>query len=772
MLSAKRHCVLLVEDPAMPVSAVDQVFVELGQPLVRVAGAAAALACARASDFALILIGVQGDGAEQLDLLRQLGGIPRASQSALIVLAPHADAAFPLERCYAAGAIDVLVGPLAPAVLKAKARFFVAAAHSAAERRSAEAALKDTRGRLDSTVAAAELAMWSWDIRHDRVSADAATAWLFNVSPEIAAGGPISAFHAALHPGDAARDAASIRRAIDTGEAYESKLRVRAADGQYHAIVSHGQMLYDSEGRPEQLRGVIVDVTAEQHARAELRDSEARYRSLFDAIDEGVCIIEMLYDDAGRPVDYRFIEMNDAFVQHTGLPDAVGKTILQMIPGHDQHWIDLYGKVAATGVPVRTVDEARAMGRWFDVYATRVGDADSARVAVLFTDITERRRAETQLQRLADDLTAADRRKTEFLATLAHELRNPLAPLRSGLQVLRLSGGEPAAAARVLDVMERQLGHMVELVDDLLDIARITRGQVELKPALIDVQAVLDAAVEAALPVMQEHCHQFRAIPVAGPLTLMADATRLTQVVSNLLNNAAKYTPRGGLVTLAARREQAEVLITVSDNGVGIAPASLEEVFGLFNQVGRELDRSQGGLGIGLSLVRSLVEQHGGSVAAHSEGAGHGSTFTVRVPLASAAAHAGAAAAAPLPAARLHATRVLVVDDNRDAAETLAALLELLGHVAQVANDGHAALAAMQEFRPQVVFLDIGMPGMNGYQVAEAIRNDRRFDQPLLVALTGWGGEEDRQRTDAAGFDQHLTKPVDLGAIERMLAAL
>jgi PAS domain S-box-containing protein len=767
--------VLMLEHGGAAIDRLGAVMTELGLVAVRAGSAVEALDHARASDFVLVLIAFPAeiDDVGQLELLRQLHANPRSSQTPLIVLAPPADASFPLEPWYRAGAVDVLTGPLNAFVLRAKLGFFVDCARSAAERRRAEEALRETRGRLASTVADAELAMWSWDMATDRVTGDATMAWLFNLSPEDAAGAPVSVFQAALHPADVALDQANIRRAIDTGAPFESAIRVLARDGRYHSVISRGQVLYDGAGKPQRLRGVVVDVTREQTAQAELRDSEERYRTLFEAIDEGVCVIEMLYDEHGQPCDYRFLEMNTAFVKHTGLTGAVGKTVLELVPGHDHHWFETYGRVAATGEPIRFINEAQALQRWFDVYATRVGAAGSRKVAVLFNDITERKRTETELQSLAADLTAADRRKTEFLATLAHELRNPLAPLRSGLQVLRLRGGDGADSARVLGVMERQLGHMVELVDDLLDVARITRGQVELKQTPIDLKHVLEAAVEAAMPAIEQHRHRLRTEIEPAPLPLVADATRLTQVVSNLLNNAAKYTPRGGAVTLSARREGQHAVIAVADNGVGIAPESIEEVFGLFNQVGREQDRSQGGLGIGLSLVRSLVELHGGSVAASSAGAGQGSKFTVRLPLAAAVEDMRAAAPADSPPlARMHAARVLVVDDNRDAADTLSALLELLGHAAQVANDGGAALEAMQDFRPQVVFLDIGMPGMNGYQVAEAIRNDRRFDQPLLVALTGWGGEDDRARTRAAGFDLHLTKPVDLDRIEQMLADL
>jgi CheY-like chemotaxis protein/two-component sensor histidine kinase len=313
----------------------------------------------------------------------------------------------------------------------------------------------------------------------------------------------------------------------------------------------------------------------------------------------------------------------------------------------------------------------------------------------------------------------------------------------------------------------------VHLVDDLLDVARITRGQVALKRERIDLSAVLAAAVETSMPLIEAGRHHLDVrMPMEG-LTLDADATRLTQVVSNLLNNAARYTPRGGSIVLAAERDGKDAVIAVSDNGIGIDPARLEDVFKMFTQIGEGRRHAAGGLGIGLSLVRSLVELHGGSVQAASSGTNAGSVFTVRLPLAapreaplpSPGAGADAAHADSVRAAR----RVLVVDDNRDAAETLSAVLGQLGHQALVANDGHQALRMMAGFEPQVVFLDLGMPGMSGYEVAEAIRRDQRYAGVLLVALTGWGGEADRERTARAGFDRHLTKPATTAAIEEVL---
>ena len=388
-----------------------------------------------------------------------------------------------------------------------------------------------------------------------------------------------------------------------------------------------------------------------------------------------------------------------------------------------------------------------------------------------FNSQLERHRAEAELRRMAADLSEANRLKTEFLATLAHELRNPLAPIRSGLQFIRRSPGDLDAVTRVHDIMERQLDHLVSLVDDLLDVARITRGQVELRRERVDLATILAAATETSMPLIEAARHQFDLHLPAGTLVLEADPTRLTQVVSNLLNNAARYTPKGGSIVLAAAREGDDALVTVSDNGIGIAPEALDEVFRMFTQVGQAQQPGSGGLGIGLSLVRSLVELHGGSVSAVSAGTNAGSVFTVRLPLApdALAATDADASAADAAGAAPPGRSVLVVDDNRDAAETLAALLNMMGHRAPVANDGRQALRMLPSLMPDVVFLDLGMPGMSGYDVAAAIRQDARLAGIRLVALTGWGGEADRAKTRAAGFDEHLTKPATVEAIEDVL---
>ncbi|MCU0635019.1 MAG: PAS domain-containing protein [Gemmatimonadaceae bacterium] len=502
-----------------------------------------------------------------------------------------------------------------------------------------------------------------------------------------------------------------------------------------------------------------IALERERAARA-LLTSEARYRTLFDSIDEGFCVVEVEFDPGGHPVDYRILEMNPAFERHTGLHVAPGASVRQSVPDMEEFWFETYGRVAATQEPVRFEHPSEALGRrWFDVYAFPLGDAARRKVAILFTDISARKGAEQALRaseanaalalgvaRLgtwtwhvdaheveadarcrqvcgfpaegrigieelrhrvhADDwprirqalrgalaterdgfygeefrmvhadgslhwvvsrgrtlvedtageqrvvrmlgtvlditdrkvaeqrLQDADRRKDEFLATLAHELRNPLAPIRNGLQILRMTGDHEATRARVVDMMERQLNHMVRLVDDLLEVSRITRGKIEFRAELVELHTIVRSAVETATPMIDAARHTLQVTLPEEPLVLHADPVRLAQVIGNLLNNAAKYTEDGGQLWLTARRDDDQLVLSVRDTGTGIPPEQLGRVFELFTQVDGTPTRAQGGLGIGLALVRSLVQMHGGCVEAHSEGLGRGSEFVVRLPLA------------------------------------------------------------------------------------------------------------------------------------------
>jgi signal transduction histidine kinase/CheY-like chemotaxis protein len=388
----------------------------------------------------------------------------------------------------------------------------------------------------------------------------------------------------------------------------------------------------------------------------------------------------------------------------------------------------------------------------------------------------DRARLITTLRDRAQDLAEGDRHKNEFLATLAHELRNPLAPIRTAVAVLRHLETDSAAMERNRAVLDRQVTHMARLLDDLLDMARISRGKVQLRKERIRLGPVLEGAVEASRVLMAERRHELRFSPPHQPVWVEADATRLHQIVTNLLTNAAKYTDPAGHINLEARCGGDEVVVRVTDDGIGISPEMLPRVFELFSQAARALNRAEGGLGIGLNLVRSLVEMHGGTVAVRSEGIGCGSEFTVRLPIAQAPAtlrtadpEGGKMLLAPEPAAACRSARVLVVDDSADAADTLAELLELWGFDPVIAHDGETGLEMVRSAQPEVVLLDVGLPGMDGYEVARHIRSVPSGKDLLLVALTGYGQDEDRARSSDAGINFHLTKPVDLGALRGLL---
>lgn len=763
---------------------------------------------------------------------------------------------------------------------------------------------------------------------------------------------------------------------------------------------------------------MVTDLTEQRHyeelerTQAALSASEDRYRTLFESIDEGFCVIEMLFDETGRPVDYRFLETNPAFDHHTGLRGTVGKSMRELAPAHEEYWFQIYGEVARTGEPIRFQRFAEALKRWYDVYAFRVGDPRERKVAVLFNDITERKRTEEALHRqqrrlqlisdsvpalisyvdpecryqfcnraysdwfglsceeiigktmrevlgdeawmrvgphveaalagtpadfeveahyshgpsrwihanytpdrdadghvrglvvLVSDVTArkqqesrlveqarlldlsndaifvrdrddriiywnrgarelygytfeeavgkvkfdllqtefpearekildvlnrdgrwegevvhrrkngervtvfarwvldrapdgqtrrilettnditvrkkaeqalhdADRRKDEFLATLAHELRNPLAPVRNAVQILLARGPSDPLLVRARGTIDRQIRIMARLLDDLLDVSRISRHKLELRREHITLSTVVQDAVEISAPLVDAGGHALSITLPPEPVQLEADPVRLAQVFANLLNNAAKYTERAGRIALSAERHGADVVVSVKDTGIGISAEAMPKIFEIFSQAQPALERAQGGLGIGLSLVKGVVELHGGSVCVRSDGTGKGSEFVVRLPVATAPAPIQtpppAVAESSPPAAR---RRILIADDNEDSADSLAQLLEIQGHEVATAYDGEQAVALAEAMRPDVALLDLGMPKVNGFDACRRIREQPWGRNVYLVALTGWGQDDDRRRTREAGFDHHFVKPLESEALERLLASL
>jgi PAS domain S-box-containing protein len=602
----------------------------------------------------------------------------------------------------------------------------------------------------------------------------------------------------------------------------------------------------------------------------------SEFQALFDATDEGFCIIRMLFDPAGEPVDGVFVKANPSFEQQSGVADVIGKHLRALPGGDEEHWVRVFGNVARSGQSIRMSDRSKPKGRWFDIHAFRIGGPGQALVGVRFSDITHRRRTEERLasvrriktvgvlfwgqdfrlvdlndgflemsgysrdeavgltwqqltpsefhsvsrravqqvltvgettpyekqyvrkdgsrwwglfaaRRVGDEvvefvldvterkqaeeaLRQADQRKDEFLATLAHELRNPLAPIRNGLQMLRLTTPRDAAPQRTIEMMDRQLDRLVRLVDDLLDIARIGAGKVRIERQPVTLREVLARSVEATQAAIDAKRHTLELTLPEEDCCVEGDADRLAQVFSNLLSNAAKYTPPGGNIRLELLAGEDEIEVSVSDTGIGIAREQQEHVFELFSQVSDHQRHAEGGLGIGLSLVHSLVKMHGGSVAVQSDGPGHGCRFTVHLPRVD--LPEAAADSPDEPERPATSCRILIADDNADAAETLAMLLEVDGHEVATACDGIEAIAQVKAFAPDVAFLDIGMPVMGGLDAARQIRLLPEGRNLKLVALTGWGGASDRERTRDAGFDLHLVKPLTTQALREALALL
>jgi PAS domain S-box-containing protein len=507
---------------------------------------------------------------------------------------------------------------------------------------------------------------------------------------------------------------------------------------------------------------VAADVTEQKTAEQALRASEERFRSVFEHAGTGVAIVDF---------DYRFQRCNPAFERIVGYRESelLALPLPELIHPEDRQGnVAQLERMRSQGTPCFEIENRylRKGGEpvWVQKFVSRMPEEPGKPgcYLALVTDVTERKRAEAVLRE-------ADKRKNEFLATLAHELRNPLAPIRNAVHLLGQPFG-PEAASRARELIDRQVSHMVRLIDDLLDIGRISSGKLELRRERVALTTVIEQAIETALPHM--HGRSFNDSLPAEPIYLDADPVRIAQLFSNLLNNACKYTDVGGNIWLEVEREAGHVLVRVRDDGIGIASEHLPGLFEMFSQVAPALSRSQGGLGIGLSLVRGLVEMHCGSVSARSDGPGRGSEFTVRLPTAdsASAAHTSRAEQAPLPTEP--SRRVLVVDDNYDSAESLGMLLEMSGNVVEMAHDGLEAVQKSASFRPELILLDLGLPKLNGYDACRAIRKQPWGNDILIAALTGWGQEEDRDRSKQAGFDLHLLKPIAPEALFRLIREL
>ncbi|MEZ6089015.1 MAG: ATP-binding protein [Pirellulaceae bacterium] len=652
---------------------------------------------------------------------------------------------------------------------------------------------------------------------------------------------------------------------------------------------------------------LLTDLTQQQsheqlrETTHQLRVNEERYRTLFQSIDEGFGVLELIFDENGRCNNYRFVEVNPAFEKHTGLSNAVGRTVRDLVPDIESHWCQTYERVLKTGVATRFIDESVAMSRVFNVYAFRLGEVEDNRVAVLFNDISEQRRIEMDLrrarvrlqstldaaeigtwdfdlaenrvfadenlaemfgllpadanggpleaymrcihpedvervksevrqaidesnfyessyrligekeedvryvvargrvqrdnagtpislpgvviditaQRLAEErlrqvaasLEEADRRKNLFLATLAHELRNPLSPIKSAAQMMQLPDIDPQQFREFSGVIDRQVDQMVRLIDDLLDVSRISRGKITLRREPVDLRKVVSMALEAAAPFIDKSQQRLHVRNTPDSLWVEGDAARLTQVIANLLNNAAKYTPAAGDVWLEVHRQNEQAIISVRDNGIGLDPEAFAKIFEMFEQVDVSKERGQSGLGIGLSLAKTLVELHNGSISVHSDGVNKGCRFDVTLPLL--VDYVPKKIGEPLVSSeasdQARAFRILVVEDTRAIRFMLVQILRKMGHEVSEACDGEQGLQAAIQSKPQIILSDISMPNMNGHDMARRIREHPDLKNVILVALTGFGQEADRANAIESGFDDHLVKPVDIRILQAFL---
>jgi PAS domain S-box-containing protein len=525
-------------------------------------------------------------------------------------------------------------------------------------------------------------------------------------------------------------------------------------------MLLNARRVYRESNHSESILLAIEDITARRRLEDERAELETRFTSLVKNIrDHSIFTL----DPEGHITSWN--TEAEKILRYTE-EEVLGQHFSIIFTPEDRE-AGVPAQELATAISEGRAEDERWHARkggerfWALGIVTPTMDANGAHTGFskILRDMTDRKRAEESLQQ-------ADKRKDEFLATLAHELRNPLAPIRNGLQLLKLTT-DPTTWEKAREMMERQLGQMVRLVDDLLDISRITRNKLELRKAPVELWAVVQSAVETARPQIEAQGHTLTVTLPPQPIHLNADLTRLAQVFWNLLNNSAKYTEPGGRISLTAEREGNEAVVTVRDNGIGIPAESLPGLFEIFSQVDRSLERAQGGLGIGLALVKGLTKAHGGRVEARSEGVGRGSTFIVRLPVTQRRPPADKQADASQPVAN---GRILIVDDNRDGAASLAMLLTVMGNETRSAHDGLEAVDLAEAFRPDLIVLDIGLPKLNGYDACRRIREKEWARDTLIVAATGWGQDDDRRRSKEAGFDHHLVKPVDAAELNRLLA--
>ncbi len=764
-----------------------------------VADGRAALEAISQSPPDLILTDVMMPHVDGFGLLEQLrGDLHTASIPVIMVSARSGEEnrAEGMEAC----ADDYLVKPFSVRELLARVSAHLQIARV---RQQTTESLRKQEEELRKAQQVAHVGSWHWDAATDVSSGSEELYRIHGLDPKTQSFPKFKDQDGLFYAHEEwARLNRAVQNTLRTGVGYELDLQAFRG-GQPIWITTRGEVVRDGQGNIVGLTGTAQDITERMLAEMALRQSEERVRLLWEAAavllttDDPDTMLRQLFAKIGPHLKldtYFNFMVNDEgnalkLASCIGIDDETARGIERLEFGQAVCGTVAMLRKALTASFIQESDDSKVqLVKSFGIrayacnpllagdqllgtlsFASRTRDEFSAEELDFLQTICQYVTAAYERLRLIGKLREADRRKDEFLASLAHELRNPLAPIRNGLQILRLGGsGEIAETARKM--MERQLAQMVRLIDDLLDLSRISRGKIQLRSERLELVKVIQQAVETSRPLIDQAGHELLIdVPIA-PIYVDGDLTRLAQVFSNLLNNAAKYTEQGGRVQLIAQRQGTEVTVSVKDNGLGIPLNMLPKVFDMFTQVDRNLERSQGGLGIGLSIVRSLVEMHGGSIKAKSDGHGMGSEFIVRLPVALSVAEMHEID----EKANRHSSlrRILVADDNRDAATSLAIMLELMGNEVKTAHDGLEALDVALLFRPELIFLDIGMPRLNGHETAKRIREQPWGKSITLVALTGWGQEEDRRKSEEAGFNFHIVKPIEPAALEKLLSSL
>lgn len=705
-------------------------------------------------------------GKTQMDAVRRLVGEMLKDERALLkVRSAEADATY--RRSIATDLLSGLSALAAVGVLLASVRQNLTARARAAAR------LAEQRELLQTTLSSIGDAVVTTDL-------DARVTYLNPVAQQLtgwsqvdARGQPLDVVfnivnESTRHPVDNPAHRA-LREGVIVGLANHTVLL--AKDGVERPIDDSAAPIRDQTGHIAGCVLVFRDVSDRRDAETSIRESESKYRTLVEQVKD-YAIFRI--DPEGRPTTW-----------NAGVQSVLGFTEEEFV-GKDLASLIFTPEDQAAGVPQHELELAADKGsvsgdRWMikkdgtRFWAAGVTESlrDHQGRLIGYTkvkrDRTDAKLMEDDLRQFAAELSEADRRKNEFLAMLAHELRNPLAPIRNSLEILHRSQGSADQTAEATAMMQRQVSQMVRLIDDLLDVSRVSRGAIELRKGQVDLVSIVNDALSAAQALAQCQSVDLVAVAPGEAMYVEADAARLSQIIGNLLSNACKFTNAGGSVRLELSRDQNEAVVRIVDTGVGIAAEQLPRIFDMFMQADTSLERAQSGLGIGLTLVKRLTEMHGGSIEAFSAGLGQGSEFVVRLPLSRAPA-----STAPSPsnggATTVAGRRILVVDDNRDSAQSLAMLLKLSKNEVEQAHDGEAALAAAGQLRPDAILLDIGLPKLNGYEVARRIRSQPWGADVVLVALTGWGQDEDRRQSQEAGFNGHLVKPVDHAALMKLLA--